>query len=87
MLYNTWCNARLTFPNDTRTCPTAIKILILSCWESIPENRPTAAEVQSELCDILASIKAGPSSYGRPSALGEAAADSEPFASDEEGLS
>ena len=49
-------NARLDIPKDTHMCPAALVALLASCWESLPESRPTAEEVLKQIGSVMDGI-------------------------------
>ena len=49
-------NARLVIPKDKALCPPALAKLLRACWETLPENRPTAEEVLAQLEQVVASL-------------------------------
>ena len=49
-------NARLDVPEDPSICPPALAVLLASCWDSLPERRPAALEVQQQIEALLASL-------------------------------
>ena len=42
-------NARLDIPKGPDQCPQAVASLITSCWENMPERRPSAEEVLRQI--------------------------------------
>ena len=42
-------NLRPTIPSN---CPVSVSNLIKSCWDSAPENRPSASQVLEQLVEI-----------------------------------
>jgi len=42
-------NSRLKIPKDPAVCPPFIANLLASCWESLPNKRPSAEEIRDLL--------------------------------------
>ena len=46
-------NTRLKIPKDPSMCPPQLALLLASCWESLPEKRPSSQAVKSAIEDII----------------------------------
>jgi len=51
-------NARLEIPKDPAVCPPFIASLLASCWESLPDKRPSAEEIKCSLEEMLLDMQA-----------------------------
>ncbi len=49
-------NARLDIPKDPVLCPPALQRLLAACWDSQPDKRPSAEEIQRQLEEVLAAL-------------------------------